>query len=480
MSVNVRESPCSSVCAAAALALSLALAVWMDLSPLHGYHRADSLIPIFAGLYRWTPFFWEQNRFGQLIPLLSQPIDSPLANLLFQVGLRLFAATASFFLLARTVVPRPYWPAVGALTLALWIGCKEIEAHAFMQMQPAGQAAALGLAGLLLAEREAMWRRAAGLGLLLLALWISITALFWLVPLILARHRLLRPGRRTPLVLAAAVAAFGASLFFSRLSMYRHATSLSAADPADWPLAWRTLAQSSVSYLSLPLVLAALGLLIAALLLRRRLAASAGLSLLATGIGELAVIGTSYWAQHNGWNIRYVAVELLVLGMLAPALALILLLEERPERWHRAANALGFAVLLLATGLRYGEPSLSRARIALDTFGESTEEILASGSTHLLGGYFRTWPAAFHANLVRWERGETAPVWVISRRSGPTGPLWRRSDWSDARIGVLRGEEAEAEEIRQELGLPPLVLVEDLGDVRVYKTGPDLAISSPP
>jgi hypothetical protein len=450
------------VCAAA-----LALAVWMDLSPLHGFHRADSFIPVFAGLYQWTPFFWEQNRFGQLIPLLSLPIDSPFANLLFQVGLRLFAVTGSFFLLARTVVPRPYWPAVGALTLALWIGCKEIEAHAFMQMQPSGQAVALGLGGLLLLESRSRWRLA-GLGLLLLAFWISLTALFWLFPLVLVR-------RRTPLVLSAVALSFGASLLFSRLSVYRRATSFSAADLADWPLAWRTLAERSVDYLSLPLVVAALALLIAALLLRRRLAGSlalgAGLSLLAAGFGELIVMGTTYWAKHNGWSIRYVAVELLVLGTLAPALALILLLEGRPERWHRAANALGLAALLLVAVLRYGEPSPARARAALDRFGESTDEILASGSTHLLGGYFRTWPAAFHANVVRWERGETTPVWVISLRSGPTEPLWRPRDWAGARIAVLRDDEIEAEQMRRRYGLPELVF---------YKAGPDLAVSSRP
>ena len=452
MSVKVRVGPCVSV-------FALALAVWMDLSPLHAHHRADSFIPVFSALYRWTPFFWEQNRFGQLIPLLSLPIDSPFANLLFQVGLRLFAVAASFFLLARTVVPRPYWPAVGALTLALWIGCKPIEAHAFMQMQPSGQAVALGLAGLLLLESR--WRLA-GLGLLLLAFWVSLTAMFWLFPLALVL-------RRTPLVLSAVALSFGAGLLFSQLSIYRRATSFAAADLSDWPLAWRTLAERSVDYLSLPLVLAAVGLLTAALLLRRRLAVGAGLGLLAAGLGELIVIGTTYWAQHNGWSIRYVAVELLAVGMLAPALALIFLLEERPERWHRAANALGLAALLLVTALRYGQPSVATARAALDTFGGSTDEILASGTTHLLGDYFRTWPAAFHANVVRWERGETAPVWVISLRSGPTEHLWRPRDWTGARMAVLRGDEAETERIRRRRGLPPLDLLEDLGEVKVYK-----------
>jgi hypothetical protein len=114
--------------------------------------------------------------------------------------------------------------------------------------------------------------------------------------------------------------------------------------------------------------------------------------------------------------------------------------------------------------VRYGAPSPARARAALDRFGAHTDEILASGSTHLIGDYFRTWPAAFHANVVRWERGETTPVWVISLRSGPTEPLWRPRDWSGAHIAVLPGDEAEAARMRQKYGLP----------------GPDLAISSRP
>ena len=105
--------------------------------------RADSFIPVFAGLYRWTPFFWEQNRFGQLIPLLSLPIDSPFANLLFQVGLRLFAVAAAFFLLARTVVPRPLLAGGGrahARALDRGQGDRGPRLHADAALRPGGGA----------------------------------------------------------------------------------------------------------------------------------------------------------------------------------------------------------------------------------------------------------------------------------------------------------------------------------------------------
>src|SRR5687768_4898394 len=110
----------------AAALMAAVVALWMDLSPIHRYHTSDSLIPVLSSLYQWTPFFWQQNRFGSLLPLFGLPLDAPFSNLLFQVGLRLFAVAATFFLLARAVVPRPYWPAVGALTLSLWLAAKEI------------------------------------------------------------------------------------------------------------------------------------------------------------------------------------------------------------------------------------------------------------------------------------------------------------------------------------------------------------------
>lgn len=461
--------------AAAAGIAAAVLAVWMDLSPLHAHHTADSFIPVLSGLYLWEPFFWKQNRYGSLIPLLSLGIDAPFWNLLFQVGLRLFAVAASFFLLARTVVPRLYWPAVGALTLALWIGAKDLKAHAFVQMQPYGQAAALSLAGIALLEVRGRWRTLAGLTLLGLGFWVSATTLFWLFPLVWLRGTLedgsLVPRGRTRLILSALLGAFALSMALSWTWKYK-VTAFGAARPEVWPLAWATLLSRSVVYLSAPLLLAGLGLLVLLAVRRSRPAVSAGLCLLAMALANLGAMGLTHWAQVNSWSLRYVSEALLALGMLAPALLFILLLEGRPERWQRTANAAMLALLLGVTALRYGVPSVDRARGSLDVFGGATEELLASGSTHLLGGYWRVWPAVFHANLVRWERGERKPLWGITVRSAPTEPLWRPKDWTGARIAVLEGNERAAEDIRRLAALPTLHLAEDRGDVRIYTATP--------
>jgi hypothetical protein len=466
---------------------SLLAALWMDLSPIHAYHTSDSLIPVLSGLYLWTPFFWEQNRYGSLIPLLSLPIDSPFHNLLFQVALRLLALAAAFFLMARTVVPRRYWPAVGALTLALWVAGRGIEDHAFQQMQPYGQAISLSLGGIILIDRGGRARVAAGLGLLLLGYWISATTLFWLLPLVWVRHAVgiepgsdrwrLRPERRTLLVMLALFLAFDVSMLFSGLSQYSQSTAFGAARPGIWPQAWTTLFSRSVEYLSPALVIAGLVLSVTAIVIgsrswSRRFPMAVGLCLVAAALADLGVMGTTYWAQVNKWSLRYVTVELLALGMLAPAVLLALLLEGRPARWHRIANVLALLLLVPALAWTYGTPSVDRARAAVDELSGDSEEVLASGADHVLGGYWRTWPTVFRADVLRWERGDRRPVWAIALRSGPTDPIWRPKSWTGVPIAVLAGNEVSAEDMRQIAFLPQLYRQRDLGDVLVYTATP--------
>jgi hypothetical protein len=56
------------------------LAAWMGLGTLHDFEHADSLLPVLISTQRWTPFFWGQDRFGMLVPLVAMPIRDPLAG----------------------------------------------------------------------------------------------------------------------------------------------------------------------------------------------------------------------------------------------------------------------------------------------------------------------------------------------------------------------------------------------------------------
>jgi hypothetical protein len=426
---------------AAVVALSALLAVWIDLSPIHRFHNSDSLIPVLMSLDRWTPFYWEQNRFGMLVPLLALPFRDPFTNLLVQVALRLFALVLSFFLLARAAVPRPWWPAVGALTFGLFVLGKDLQQQSFQQMQPYFQAAALALAGVFLLE-GAWARKAAGVALLALAFWVAPVTLFWLAPLLALRSpwslKSLLSLKSLPLLLS--VLAFGGSLLASRLSAYHRATDLGMAPPVAWPRAWLALAGRVASYFGPAFLGGVALLLVAAVALARRgrgrPALAAGLCLLGAAAVELLILGTSGWVHLNEFRVRFLAITLLAVATAGPALLLGLLLEGRPERWGRMANALAFAALVPLTLWRFGLPSHGSARAALLARPEA-RAIAADGCTHVMGDYWRVWPAVFQARVLLRGRGEERKVWGISYRSTPTRDLWWPRDWRRARIAVL-------------------------------------------
>jgi hypothetical protein len=448
----------------AVLALAAVLALWIDLSPIHRFHNSDSLIPVLMSLDRWAPFYWEQNRFGMLLPLVALPFQDPFINLLAQVALRLLALVLSFFLLARTVVSRPWWPAVGALTFGLFVLGKDLPQQGFLQMQPYFQAMALALAGALLLAGGGTRKKVAGAALLGLAFWVAPVALFWLVPLLGLRW-LLRLG--PPPVLPAGLAglAFFGSLLASRLSDYHRATNLGLAPPADWPRAWLALAEKGAAFLG-PGMLIGLGLLLLAALGRKLFTplplagegtgVRAALCLLGTAAAELLILGTSGWVHENAFRVRFLSTALLMAATAGPALLLGLLLEGRPARWGRVANVLTIAALLPLALWRFGLPSPAAARAALAAGPGAGEarEIVAGGCTHVLGDYWRIWPAAYQARVLLRERGEERKVWGIGFRSTPTWDLWRQRDWRRARIAA-EGSPRRIETVRVFYRIPP-------------------------
>lgn len=479
------------------LALAAVLALWMDLSPLHRFHDSDSLVPVLMSLDRWEPFYWEQNRFGMLVPLLALAVREPFHNLLFQVALRLAAVVLSFFLLARTVVPRPYWPAVGAATLALYVGGKGLWSHCFIQMQPYPQALALALAGVACLDGNGrsgrLWRTVLGAVLISLAFWVSLSLVFCLLPLLALRLVLgldgtLQGSNRRFLPFALVGIAFGASLLAAKCSPWG-GTDLGPARAATWPHAWATLAGRTAGLLGRPLVAATgavlLGSAAAACFGRRparvRLALAAGLCLLGTAAAELAALGTSSWVHLNDLSIRFFLSGVLATATALPAMLAVLLLEGRPRR-QRAANALAVLILLPVVLLRFGPPSAVAARAAFDRrLHPESRQIVAAGCTHVAGSYWTVWPAVLRADQLLWERGERRRVWGITARSRPIRDLWQPPGWRAARVAALDRDPSVADAMKA-FAVPPLFLVAARPGVRVYSGTPPAGsmVSFPP
>ena len=81
------------------LGLSLFLSLLVYFSNYQLHHSSDTLIPILISVYKWTPFYWEQNRFGMFLPLLFSPLKKPEINLWLQTFICLFTGFLNFFLL---------------------------------------------------------------------------------------------------------------------------------------------------------------------------------------------------------------------------------------------------------------------------------------------------------------------------------------------------------------------------------------------
>ncbi|MBY0512590.1 MAG: hypothetical protein K2P78_01605, partial [Gemmataceae bacterium] len=89
------------------LLLYAAAAAWVSFAGIHRWHNSDSLLSSLASLYAWTPFFWQQDRVGLLVPLLTSVCPDPVANLVLQTGLTVFVGLCLPLVLAELVYPHP-------------------------------------------------------------------------------------------------------------------------------------------------------------------------------------------------------------------------------------------------------------------------------------------------------------------------------------------------------------------------------------
>jgi hypothetical protein len=130
---------------------------------------------------------------------------------------------------------------------------------------------------------------------------------------------------------------------------------------------------------------------------------------------------------------------------------------------------------------RYGLPSLAAARGALAGDSQSVtaqgwpveiraDDVVASGCTHLVGGYWRVWPAVFRANWALYERGAERVVWGVTERSGPTSRYFQSVPRDETRIGVFIAGDDDAPIFLDHYGLTPVDRGEPHGSIALFQT----------
>jgi hypothetical protein len=446
------------------LLLCAVAALWIDFSRIHLGQTSDSLIPVLVSLQQWTPFYWEQSRFGMLTPLLAMPFQHPLANLLVQDGVMIFAGLAAIGLLTRFFIRSRIWFTVACGSCAIFLLCLAEPLRCdYLIAQPYGLSFSLGLAAILLLEKRRTWRRRSIVTvLMLLASWVNLAVGPALILIVLARwtvHGFRR--RRAPLsLLALLFLGTIAGFVFERIAPFRDSQITRATALRHWAGACESLVTNAIeqggpAYRDILLLAVAATLGIAFMRGRRVVAWHAAAALLLSALLLVLFAGRSRWAVLNAGMPRYVYMAMLALQT-APLAALAAPLAGwLGKRGRRLGSWAAATSVVAAIGVTYGRPSASVVRACLDErLGGATDAILQSGCTHVAGGYWRVWPAVFHANWRLREHGESRTTWGVTYRSLPTMPRWTRSVDQQSAVAVLGKDEIS--ERLLEKHFPPL------------------------
>ncbi len=446
------------------LAIVTAAASLLTLSRVHRYDTADSLVPVLVSTVHWTPFYWFQDRYGMLVPLVCAPVTHPVANLLAQCGVTAWAGFAAAWLCARWVGAGAASGVVGAAASAGYVVLAPawVQWHYFSTLNVFAVSTALGVGALVvLADaRPAWWRWPAALLLLAVAAWVNAGIGLLLGPtgvlMALSRGRDGRGAARAGLAAgyATAVGVGLQHLFGTGVPTF--------ADGSD--LWWPNLAYSAEEFVDKSVTVAWAAAVLACVgcaAWRRawpglRVAGAVFVGGLVYGVG-MAVLFRGQW--------RYAVPAVVLAHVAVVAAAAGPWLAARPPGWLRRAEWTGGGALCLTIVAAWGGPSVGEVETdLLRAHGAGAVELRAAGVTHVAGDYWRVWPAVF---VLNWDGHAVGrpPVWGTTFRRQATAGYWEHFPRDRLRVGTFAGD-PDAAEWRAELA--PLRRLERRGPVEVW------------
>lgn len=422
-------------------------ALWIAFGHFQFGQHADSLIPVLVSLQHWTPYYWAQDRYGMLIPLLTAPLHNPLTNMMVQSAIGIFAAmSAGFFLVQYFFQDSPIWLVAAALQ-NIWIlllVSKVVQFEWFVDL-PYAPSMALGFAALVVASRG---RRGVSLLLMLLSYWLNAGVIVVLLPIVLFRHLITRQQRGLVDEIGITLTGFAVGILGKNLSHAPRTTT--GMDPISvWPSAWLQLLhhvrESSIerpSALWWMIVPAVLGIVVLIFSRRSKYPLLVAVSLMLAGLLNWLFVGTLVWVRLNLYGARYVFPSLFLFAM-ALAVLTTAPFQNAPLRYGRiGAVAMTLLIFVLGAAL-YGRPSRGRVQRDIDQrYGALTPDIVASHATLVAGNYWTMWPAVFDTNLMLYRRGEHRMVYGLGLRAEPTLLDWalQRSVCAAAPVGDPESE----------------------------------------
>ncbi len=455
------------------------------LSDIQSNIHADSVLPVLVSLVCWSPHYWGADRFGMLLPLLTSPINNPLLNLLLQNLASALTGLSAPFLLAWYLFGRSWAVCIGGLVALAFIGgYPPFLLYEYIGLgQCYGLAAGLAYAGLCLfptlpnMPARSLTRYLSSALCLLAGFWVTPTLAFHLLPLI-ALKRLLGlsapvsaandTSAALPLTLksiprdadmrriALVLGCFAASYVITRVSPYHGGYALLPLTQAldNGAAVLRHFFHDKIGPPGLVWTVACLSIIGAGFWLfpwdRRRAAWLAKFTLVigAAVAGELLMVSSSAWVQLNDSDGRYLLLSRTLL-LIWPATLLTAGILRQAPGWRQALQGALLTALIATTLLRYGLPSVDKARAGLEqATGRYGQALLTQGCTHVAGDYWTVWPAVFNARWRAWERNQPGQVWGVSERAHNTSQLWSAMPFDRMRICGVRDDASYADYVR--------------------------------
>lgn len=410
--------------------------------------NADGLLLTIMSLQKLTLFFWEQDRFANLGPLLTAWITDPTTNAYAQLLLRIICGLLAPLFFTAQIFRRPasIWRATTIASLLVAISGGRWLAHEFfIEASPYGMSfATAGLAGLILRAPRKIPATTAAFALLLVAYTLNFGLITIALPLVGLMALLLPTRERMRLaILHFAAAAIGQILPAIAAPDFRTPMSTSLTRETLTNLL-RSIAEGTDLIFALATILpmalaAAIILWKKPGLLRYSLPITA--ILLAVAALNITAIASLRWVAMNGFNLRYVIpAHLLLMSLGGCALTLAIRVLTRTTQ-TRTAAFLALSVALLLTA----QNRLTRQRNAeRDIIIAAQAPIAQAIAAHairlkldaIVGSHWEVWPAIFMATQYRHDAQIQGPPILGITLHG--GTMRRQFGANFAATGKLR------------------------------------------
>jgi hypothetical protein len=443
--------------------LLLLCAISLSIGAIQATCNADAILPVIISLQHWTPFYWGQDRYGMLIPLLAIPFKSPIVNFAIQNILSFFLGMLAPLVIARYLYGRFEGYTIGLIALIFFVGlypANSIQEY-FGVAQPYGTALALCYTGMILLSTERhlgviKQRIANTLGGLLIvaAFWVTPSLIFTAFPIsvLIGMYQfedLLSPEHtsfkqkfinRLSLYIKSKyffvsiviLLAFLVSLILSKTSQFG-AVSKYGFLPADqWLTCWNSFLMSFIQ-MDLPtttirilFTIASITALLFCIFSKNAALRKVLIIIIVAVCCEFFTLGTIEWIKLNNFFGRYLLTSLFLLLVGLSGSIFIGLTHnhfKKTSPWFPLVTA---SVLLMIVLVRFGSPSWQTMRASLkDNFGQNTQAVIDNQCTHFIGDYSAVWSTVFDVNRVLYEQNKPDTLWGITYRSENTIPLWK-------------------------------------------------------